>query len=134
MLVLFYFTNMLCAFGVHISVTTLHMECVRSRNTNYENQRKIQFSIYHYNLVAAHIIITSFDILAIIITSFGILTIIITSLAKGKRTKRQTTIHKTQHRKLKINQHEPHKNMLGYLDRIVFLDYVVKSFNFVRTC
>jgi uncharacterized lipoprotein YehR (DUF1307 family) len=93
------------------------MECVRSRNTDYENQRKIQFSIYHYNLVAAHIIITSFDI-----------------VAKGKRTKRQTTIHKTQHRKLKINQHEPHKNMLGYLDRIVFLDYVVKSFNFVRTC
>ena len=108
---------MLCTFGVHISVTTLPMEGVRSRNADYEKQRKIQFSIYHHNLVAAHTIITSFDI-----------------VAKGKRTKTQTTIHKTQHRKLKSNQHEPHKKLLGYLDRIVFLDYVFKSFNFVRTC
>jgi len=28
-------------------------------------------------------------------------------MAKGKRTKRQTTFHKTLHRKLKIVQHEP---------------------------
>jgi hypothetical protein len=57
---------------------------------------------------------------------------VIDIVTKRKRTKRQTTIHKTQHRK--INQHEPHKKLLGYLDRIVFLDYVFKSFNFVRSC
>jgi len=36
---------MLCTFDVHISVTTLHMEGARSRNTDYEKQRKIQFII-----------------------------------------------------------------------------------------
>jgi len=29
-------------------------------------------------------------------------------MAKRKRTKGQTTIYKTLHRKLKIEQHEPH--------------------------
>ena len=30
---------------------------------------------------------------------------------KRKRTKKQTTIYKTSHRKLKIEQHEPHQNL-----------------------
>jgi len=30
-------------------------------------------------------------------------------MTKTKRTKGQTTIYKTLHRKLKIEQHEPHK-------------------------
>jgi len=30
------------------------------------------------------------------------------TMAKRKRTKGQTTIYKTQHRKLMIKQHEPH--------------------------
>jgi hypothetical protein len=30
------------------------------------------------------------------------------TMAKGKRTKRKTTIYKTLHRILKIEQHEPH--------------------------
>jgi len=30
------------------------------------------------------------------------------TIAKRKRRKRQTTIYKTLHRKLKIEQHEPH--------------------------
>jgi len=29
-------------------------------------------------------------------------------MAKGKNIKRQTTIYETLHRKLKIEQHEPH--------------------------
>jgi hypothetical protein len=32
------------------------------------------------------------------------------TMAKSKRRKGQTTIYKTLHRKLKIEQHEPHKN------------------------
>jgi hypothetical protein len=30
------------------------------------------------------------------------------TMAKGRRTNGQTTIQKTPHRKLKIEQHEPH--------------------------
>ena len=32
-------------------------------------------------------------------------------MAKGKRTKGQTMIYKTLHRKQKIEQHEPHENL-----------------------
>jgi hypothetical protein len=30
------------------------------------------------------------------------------SMTKGEQYKRQTMVHKTRHRKLKIGQHEPH--------------------------
>jgi hypothetical protein len=35
------------------------------------------------------------------------------TMTKKKRTKRNTTIYKTLHRKLKIEQHEPHYNSNG---------------------
>ena len=31
-------------------------------------------------------------------------------MATGKATEEQTTVYKTLHRRLKIEQHEPHKN------------------------
>jgi hypothetical protein len=36
------------------------------------------------------------------------------TMTKKKRTKRNTTIYKTLHRKLKIEQHEPHYNSNGW--------------------
>ena len=128
----------MCFRCAHFCYYSTYGMCQITKYRLWKSKKNKIFNLSLHFLVAAHIIITSFDILAIIITSFDILAIIITSfdilaiiitsLAKGKRTKRQTTIHKTQHRKLKINQHEPHKKLLAYLDRIVFLDYVFKSF------
>jgi hypothetical protein len=37
------------------------------------------------------------------------------TIAKIKGTKRETTIYKTLHRKIKIEQHEPHKKPGGEL-------------------
>ena len=34
---------------------------------------------------------------------------------KMKRTNRQTIVHRTQHRKLKNKQHEPHQKAVSYI-------------------